>query len=188
MKYIVYFFMLGSAFANVDTLWIDNVNSKVEWIGRKVSGEHNGYINLAGGFIVHNKGKMINGEVLMNMQSITVEDIQDAKWNQKLVDHLKNDDFFNCEKFPTAKFIIESFKGKGMDTQISGQMTIRDKTVPMKFIINTVINADSSYANGRINIDRTLFDIKYGSGKFFENLGDRMILDDFTLNFNLIVR
>jgi hypothetical protein len=74
---------------NADTLWVDKLGSNIQWIGRKVTGEHSGHIEVAGGFIVHADGKLTSGEILMNMQSITVDDIEDPKWNQKLVDHLK---------------------------------------------------------------------------------------------------
>ncbi|MBC8312449.1 MAG: YceI family protein [Candidatus Marinimicrobia bacterium] len=171
-----------------DTLWIDKLSSDVQWIGRKVTGEHSGRIQVAGGFIVKNNGVFDRGEILMNMQSITVDDIEDPKWNQKLVDHLKNDDFFNAEKYPTAKFVFDKFKGKGADTHVSGNLTIRDKTVPTNLIVNVVMDSDSSYSTGSVNVDRSLFDVKYGSGSFFEGLGDKMIMDDFTLNFKLIAR
>ena len=173
---------------NADTLWVDKLGSNIQWIGRKVTGEHSGHIEVAGGFIVHADGKLTSGEILMNMQSITVDDIEDPKWNQKLVDHLKNDDFFNSEKYPTAKFVFTKFKGKGADTQVSGNITIRDKTVPTNLVINVVVDADSSYSTGTINIDRSLFGVKYGSGTFFEGLGDKMIMDEFTLNFKVIAR
>jgi polyisoprenoid-binding protein YceI len=161
---------------NVDTLWVNKVSSDVQWIGRKVTGEHNGHIQLAGGFIVKNNGNLQSGEILMNMQSITVDDIENPEWTQKLVDH------------PTAKFVFSKFEGRATDTHVTGDMTIRNKTVPMDFIFNTVVDLDSSYATGSINIDRSLFGIKYGSGSFFEGLGDKMIMDDFTLNFKLIAR
>jgi polyisoprenoid-binding protein YceI len=173
---------------NADTLWVDRRGSNVQWIGRKVTGEHSGHIEVAGGFIVHADGKLTSGEILMNIQSITVDDIEDPKWNQKLVDHLKNDDFFNSEKYPTAKFVFTKFKGKGADTHVSGNITIRDKTVPTNLVINVVVDADSSYSTGTINIDRSLFGVKYGSGTFFEGLGDKMIMDEFTLNFKVIAR
>ena len=173
---------------NADTLWVDKLGSNIQWIGRKVTGEHSGHIEVAGGFIVHADGKLTSGEILMNMQSISVDDIENPKWNQKLVDHLKNDDFFNSEKYPTAKFVFTEFKGKGADTHVSGNITIRDKTVPTNLVINVVVDADSSYSTGTINIDRSLFGVKYGSGTFFEGLGDKMIMDEFTLNFKVIAR
>ena len=186
MKNYILIFILGCVFANSDTLWVDKDSSDVQWIGRKVTGEHNGHIQVAGGFIVKNKGKLESGEILMNMQSIIVDDIENPKWNQKLVTHLKDDDFFNSEKYPTAKFVFNKFKGKGADTHVSGEMTIRDKSVPMNLILNVVVDTDSSYATGSINIDRSLFDVKYGSGSFFEGLGDKMIMDEFSLNFKVI--
>ena len=171
---------------DADTLWIDKLASDVQWIGRKVTGEHNGHIQVSGGFIVKSKGKLKSGEILMDMQSIIVDDIEDPKWNQKLVTHLKDDDFFNSEKYPTAKFVFNKFKGKGADTHVSGEMTIRDKSVLMNLILNVAVDTDSSYAMGSIDIDRSLFDVKYGSGSFFEGLGDKMIMDEFSLNFKVI--
>ena len=106
MKNYILIFILGCVFANSDTLWVDKGSSDVQWIGRKVTGQHNGHIQVAGGFIVKNKGKLESGEILMNMQSITVDDIENPKWNQKLVTHLKDDDFFNSGKYPTAKFVF----------------------------------------------------------------------------------
>jgi len=188
MKKLILIFILGCVFANSDTLWIDKGISEVLWIGRKVTGEHNGHIQVAGGFIIKNKGKLESGEILLNMQSITVDDIENPKWNQKLVTHLKDDDFFNSEKYPTAKFVFNNFKGKGADTHVSGEMTIRDKTVPMNIILNVVVDVDSSHATGSINIDRSLFGVKYGSGTFFDGLGDKMIMDKFSLNFKIIAR
>ena len=84
--------------------------------------------------------------------------------------------------------MFNKFKGKGADTHVSGEMTIRDKSIPMNLILNMVVDTDSSYATGSINIDRTLFDVKYGSGSFFEGLGDKMIMDEFTLTFKVIAR
>jgi polyisoprenoid-binding protein YceI len=171
-----------------DTLWVDKLNSNIQWIGRKVTGEHSGRIQAAGGFIVLSDGKLNSGEILINMQSITVDDIENPKWNQKLVDHLNNEDFFNVEKYPTAKFIFNEFKGKGADTHVSGTMTILDKTVPTSFILNVVVDQDSSYSTGTVNIDRSKFGIKYKSKSFFSDLGDNFISDDFTLNFKIIAR
>ena len=188
MKNYMLIFIIGCIFASSDTLWVDKSSSDVQWVGRKVTGEHNGHIEVSGGFIIKNKEELESGEILINMQSITVDDIENPEWNQKLVTHLKDDDFFNSEKYPIAKFLFNKFKGKGADTHVSGEMTIRDKSVPMNFILNVAVETDSSYATGSINIDRTLFDVRYGSGKFFKDLGDRMIMDEFTLNFKVIAR
>lgn len=188
MKNYIFIFILGCVFANSDTLWVDKASSDIQWIGRKVTGEHNGHIQLAGGFIVKKDGLLKSGEILINMQSITVDDIEDSKWNQKLVDHLKDDDFFNSKKYPIAKFVFNKFKGKGADTHVNGEMIIRDKKVPTNLILNVVVDTDSSFATGSININRALFDVKYGSGSFFEGLGDKMIMDEFSLNFKVIAR
>ncbi len=169
-----------------DTLWVNKVESKVQWIGKKMVGKHDGHVELAGGFIARKGGIITNGEILVNMQSITVDDIEAEEWNTKLVNHLKNDDFFNAEKYPTAKFVFDSVHEEEGSTHIHGQLTIRDKTQPFEMFTELTMGEDKSTATGTVEIDRTLFGIKYGSGKFFEDLGDRMILDNFTLNFNIV--
>jgi polyisoprenoid-binding protein YceI len=169
-----------------DTLWVNKVESKVQWIGKKMVGKHDGHVELAGGFIARKGGVITNGEILVNMQSITVDDIEAEEWNIKLVNHLKNDDFFNSEKYPTAKFVFDSVHEEEGSTHIHGELTIRDKTQPFEMFTTLSVEEDKSTAMGTVEIDRTLFGIKYGSEKFFEDLGDKMILDNFTLNFNIV--
>jgi len=169
-----------------DTLWVNKVESKVQWIGKKMVGKHDGHVELAGGFIARKGGVITNGEILVNMQSISVDDIEAVKWNTKLVNHLKNDDFFNSEKYPTAKFVFNSVHEEEGSTHIHGELTIRDKTKPFEMFTTLLVQENKSIAIGTVEIDRTLFGIKYGSGKFFEDLGDKMILDNFTLNFNIV--
>ena len=119
-----------------DTLWVNKVDSKIEWIGKKIVGKHNGHIELAGGFIARKGGVITNGEILVNMQSITVDDIEAGKWNAKLVNHLKNDDFFSTDKYPTAKFIFDSLHEEDGSTHIHGSITIRDITKPFEMFID----------------------------------------------------
>ena len=178
----------NSDVTNSDTLWVDNVNSNIQWIGRKFTGEHSGRVKVAGGYIVKDGNQLTGGEILINMNSITVDDIENPRSNQSLVDHLKDDDFFNVEKYPTAKFVFNDFKGKDDNTSVSGIMTIRDKSVQTNFLLNVVVDSDSSYTTGTVNIDRSKFGIKYKSKSFFSDLGDRFIYDEFTLNFKILAR
>ena len=169
-----------------DTLWVDASNSNLQWVGKKVTGEHSGKVDIAGGYIVFRQDKIQSGEILVNMRTITVDDIENPKWNKKLVDHLKNDDFFNTQKFPTARIEILDSKQTNIDNifTISANLSIRDKTNSIQFDIML----DNNFATGSLIVDRSEFGIKYKSAKFFDDLGDKLIYDDFNLNFSIFAK
>lgn len=163
----------------------DAEKSTIKWYGAKVSGEHYGTIDLKSGSLELNGDKILNGEFVIDMATIVNEDLTTEEWNKKLVDHLKSDDFFGVAKYPTTKFVItkaEAFKGG--KAKVTGDLTIKGITKPV--IFETV--KDGNAYTAEIKVDRTLYDIRYGSGKFFDNLGDKMIDDHFTLTVKLVVK
>ncbi len=118
------------------------------------------------------------------MTTITCTDIEDGEYNQKLVGHLKSDDFFGVEKFPTAEFVVKkSTKFKNGKASITGDITIKGKTESLTFEVDN----DGSNYKAKIDIDRSKFDVRYGSNSFFDNLGDKVIDDIFTLNIQLVI-
>ena len=120
------------------------------------------------------------------MNSITCTDIESEKYNQMLVDHLKNEDFFNTKEFPVATFKITNAKrGDKNLYKIYSDLTIKGITHAVNFDAYVDINGEIFSAKAKITIDRTKWDIKYGSGSFFENLGDKMILDDVEFDISL---
>jgi len=130
----------------------------------------------------------------MDMNSIVNVDLTDAALNAKLTGHLKSDDFFGTAKFPVSKFEITKVDAlndpnkPGMNSTITGNLTIKDITKSISFpaeirIENGVLNAKADF-----DIDRTEWNVKYGSGKFFENLGDKMISDNFNLKLSLTAK
>lgn len=163
-------------------------NSKVKWIGEKVTGAHYGYVNLKDAYFLFEEDKLVGGEFNMDMNSITCTDIEDEKYATKLVDHLKNDDFFATDKYPISNFKITKVIFDGTSYMITGDMTIRDITQEITFPAKFHSHGSISHANASIKIDRTKHDIKYGSGSFFDNLGDRMIYNEFTLKVKLELR
>jgi polyisoprenoid-binding protein YceI len=120
------------------------------------------------------------------MQSIKVLDIQDSASNAKLTNHLKSDDFFSVASHPTSQFKITSAKvvapGK---VDITGDLTIKGITKPLTIPTTWKQEGDKLTAKGEAKVDRTLYDVKYGSGKFFQGLGDKLISDDFELKLDL---
>lgn len=179
------------------TVKLDTKASSLTWTGKKVTGEHTGTIGLKDGeFKVKANMESLSGNVNVDMKSITNTDLTDEGYNKKLVGHLKNEDFFNVEKFPDASLkikkmvISQTFAPGTPNADVDGELTIKGKTLPIQFKATFTPNPkDHSFeAVGTALVDRTAYDIKYGSGKFFKGLGDKMIDDQFTLNFKIVAK
>lgn len=171
------------------TVEIDPAKSKVGWTGKKVAGQHNGTVSVKSGQVDLEGDTLKGGEVLIDMSSIKNEDLKDPEFNAKLTGHLKSDDFFGVEQHPTSKFKISSIKAlkgkKDATHEISGDLTIKGVTHPVSFPAKIEVKDGTASAKGKLKIDRTKYNVKYGSGKFFENLGDKMINDEFELDLDL---
>lgn len=166
---------------------IDTKASKVYWTAKKVTGEHTGYLLIGSGNIKVQENKVVSGLVDMDLNSIVCTDLENADYNKKLVGHLKSDDFFSVEKHPSAKFEITSIKqaADGAGYNIVGNLSIKGITNEISFPAKINVSGGMVTALGTASIDRTKWDIKYGSGKFFEGLGDKMINDEFEISFEL---
>ena len=163
---------------------VNTDKSTIHWIGKKVTGEHDGFISIKEGqfYIVNNQ--ITRGQFYIDMSSMTCTDIEDATYNQKLVGHLKSADFFGVENYPTAKLIItKSTPFKDNQCVLHGNLTIKDKTDVVQFIVKR----NNDVYKAKINVDRSKYDVKYGSSSFFDNLGDKVIYDIFELEVKLIL-
>ena len=167
----------------------DAAATKIEWNGKKVLGEHTGTISLKEGWLTTDKNAITGGEFVVDMTTIADTDIKDEQTRGKLEGHLKSDDFFGVQKYPLSSLIITSGGkfDKGSAT-IKGNLTIKEKTNPVEFTVTETLSGEAATYSAVIKIDRTLYDIKYGSGKFFSDLGDKAIYDEFTLNVTLVVK
>jgi polyisoprenoid-binding protein YceI len=164
---------------------INTEKSTIEWTGEKITGKHMGTISIESGFLDVKKDMVSGGKVVINMNSITNTDIENEDYSQKLVGHLKDDDFFGVEKYPTAEFvIIKGSKFVDGKASITGELTIKGITETISF---EIIKKDTDYLS-TLKIDRTKFGIRYGSNSFFDNLGDKAIYNDFTLDINLVLK
>ncbi len=171
------------------TFQVQQSSSTVNWTGKKVLGLHTGSINIESGFIDIIEGIITSGEVNIDMTSITITDIDDPETHDDFLAHLQNDDFFSVDKFKIAKLIISgSDKLSDDKLNIRGSLTIKDITHPISFVASVEIFTDFLHSLGEIVIDRTLYNIRYGSGKFIQNLGDKLIYDNFVLQFKLIAQ
>lgn len=160
---------------------VDVSKSKVTWKGYKVTGSHEGTINLKSGVIELEDDKLIGGNFTMDMTSINTTDIK-GEYAKKLDGHLKSDDFFGTDNYPTSTLKITDSESKEKNTySVTADLTIKGKTHPVTF--NISINGSKATAN--LKIDRTKYDIKYGSSSFFDNLKDKAIDNEFDLTVDL---
>ncbi len=169
------------------TLSVNVAESKVVWLGKKVTGEHTGTIGIAQGNLEFSKNQLSGGSFEIDMKSIANTDLEDQEYKNKLEGHLKSDDFFGVEKFPKATLVIKKVKhDTGNKYQVKGDMTIKGITNAIEFPVEVSIDGSKATASATIIIDRSKFEVKYGSGSFFDNLGDKMIYDEFTLEVTLV--
>ncbi|NIG56592.1 YceI family protein [Chitinophaga sp. Cy-1792] len=173
--------------ARATTFQVDAKQSKLNWVGKKVAGEHSGTINISNGALTLENNQLSGGNFSLDTRSIAVTDIKDADSNAKLLGHLKSDDFFSVEKFPKADFVITSLKPKGNGTyDVTGNLTIKGITNPVSFPATVTVSGKQLTAKASITVDRTKYSIKYGSKSFFEGIGDKAIYDNFDLNVELV--
>ena len=166
------------------TMEVNTDKSSLEWSGKKIGGKHDGFIQFKSGSIEEDGGQIKAGSFVVDMTSLTNTDLKDEGRNQRLVGHLKSDDFFGVETFPTASFkVIQSTKFENGKATLTGDITIKDKTERISF---DVLKEGKTYT-AEVEIDRSKFDVRYGSKSFFNNLGDNAIDDIFTLRIKLVI-
>tara|TARA_B110000503_G_scaffold143396_1_gene244602 strand:+ start:2524 stop:3111 length:588 start_codon:yes stop_codon:yes gene_type:complete len=160
--------------------------SSIEWIGRKVTGQHNGVILLKNGSYTFENGLILKGELTIDMQTIKINDIEDKEQNKKLQNHLNSPDFFAVKDHPTAKLSIIKSEKVGTDKlKVFADLEIKGISKRIEFEVTMLKEGTKMVAVGEVNINRTEYDIRYGSGSFFDNLGDKAIKDQFTIKFKV---
>ena len=170
--------VLSTITVTAQTKKIDATKSSINWIGKKVIGQHEGTINIKDGSLMFKGKKIVGGTFNVDMNSIVVTDLKAGQGKEKLEGHLKADDFFGTDKFSTATLVFKKIVTKKPNTYtVTGDLTIKGITKPVTFDLATTANTAST----AFKIDRTKYDIKYGSGSFFDSLGDKAINDDFDL-------
>ena len=184
------FAFIGLSFTNpisIDTHQVDTEASQVLWKAYKVTGEHSGKVNVKSGELEFADGALTGGNFVIDMTSIAVTDLE-GNMAGKLEGHLKSPDFFGVEKFPTASFKITKVVSRGTpgSYKVVGDLTIKETTKEIKF--QTTLSKDGKTANAKITVDRSDFNVKYGSGSFFDGLGDKTIYDEFDLDVKLALK
>ncbi len=155
--------------------------STINWTGKKVTGQHTGTLSISEGFLVFEGENITSGEFTVDMTSLKVTDLEAGKGKEKLEGHLSSDDFFGIKNHKTAKLVVTKAKKTDKGYKIAGDLTIKGKTNPIEF--DLAVTGDA--ASTKLKVNRTKYDIKYGSGSFFDNLGDKAIDDEFELAVEL---
>ncbi len=163
---------------------VNTTQSKMTWKARKVTGAHEGTINIKSGNLEFNNGVLTGGYFEIDMTSVKVTDL-DGDMKTNLEGHLNSEDFFSVQKNPVALLRITSVASRGTvgDYKITANATIKGITKEIRFLAR--VDQNSGIATADIELDRTDFDIRYGSGSFFDSLGDKTIYDEFNLSIKL---
>ena len=162
--------------------------SMIEWKGFKPTGTHTGVIEVENGTVMVEDGEVTSGNFEIDMSTIEVQDIpKEDENNAKLTGHLTSPDFFDVEQYPTAKFEVTGMEEKDGKTMLSGNLTMKDATNNISFPVTTSMDDSMmTLTSETFTIDRSKWNVKYGSKSFFDNLGDKFINDDIELKVTLV--
>ncbi|MDQ3048383.1 MAG: YceI family protein [Bacteroidota bacterium] len=172
---------------HLTTYKVDTKSTTASWVGKKVTGEHSGTIAVSSGNIISDHGNITGGAFILDMTSLKCTDLKADEGGDKLVGHLKADDFFGADKHPTAKFeLTKATLKSGNDYDVTGKLTIKGITNEVTFPAMIKMDGKTFVTVAKITVDRTKYDIKYGSASFFQGIGDKAISDNFELNVNVV--
>ena len=175
------FVAIATLSVSAQTKKIEASKSTIEWVGKKITGQHNGTVNFKDGAVVFKGNKLAGGSFTVDMTSLTATDLS-GEYQGKLNRHLKSDDFFGTDKFPTATLVFKKIGTKSANVyNVTADLTIKGITQPVTF--EMTVNGNT--ATTAFNVDRTKYDIKYNSKSFFDSIGDKAIYDEFELKVAL---
>lgn len=163
-----------------------SAESEINWIGKKVTGAHNGTIGIKAGRLELENNQLSGGSFSIDTTSIQILDISDPATNTQFAGHLFSEDFFATDRYPEATFQITRVDhGDENHNLITGDLTIKGITHPLSFTAELHLVDSRITASGKILVDRTLYNMKFRSGNFFTNLGDTLIYNEFELDIKL---
>ena len=185
-KTIATLFLTTAAFFGIQNLsaqetTINAAESSIHWLGKKITGQHEGNINLLSGSLIMENGLLTGGDFIVDMNSIASTDLK-GESAKKLEGSLKSEEWFDAENHPQAKLVFTSVVSQDVGLyNVTGDFTIKGKTNPATF----ELKVNYLEATTKVIIDRTLYNILNGSNSFFSNLKDKIINNYFELHVNL---
>lgn len=185
--FVAALFVVHSAFTPVSdgTHVVDPNASSVTWTATKITGDsHTGTVGIKSGSFTFIEGAITGGSFILDMKTINNTDLSGGM-KSKLEGHLASDDFFSVEKHPTATLTIKSSEGHDGHSHVTADLTIKGITKEVKFDAKVRDNGGSFTAKADITVDRSKYDVQYGSDSFFDNLGDKAINNDIKFSVTL---
>jgi polyisoprenoid-binding protein YceI len=179
---------VGTVSINHGEYKVNNYESKLIWKGKQLSTkEHDGTLEISSGSVNIDKSGNIYGDIEINMESISTTDLE-GRWKEKLDGHLKSPDFFGVKSFPIASIKFNGNKNKTTngEVKLDGYLTIKGTTHPIIFLAKLNQKGNKIIAKAPVSFDRTKYNVRYGSGKFFENLGDKLIYDEINIDVSIV--
>ena len=176
----------NSSDINEEKLLINTSNSELKWIGEYAFyfGGHDGVISFKQGYLLKRNGAISGGEFIIDMHSIQSLDMDNKEARKDLDNHLKNEDFFDVEKFPTAKLVITSVAyDDNRHVRVTADLTIKDVTLPINF--HADLDYQKEQLKTRFKIDRTLWGVTYNSKEVEGKLKDGLISD--AIGFEVLI-
>jgi rhodanese-related sulfurtransferase len=177
------------------TYRVDVAKSAVEWIGRNINNRHHGRITISGGEVILAGGLPVSGSFMIDMTTLINLDLQDEGWRGMLHRHLKSEDFFDVERYPAATFelrgvaVIAGATPGTPNVELAGLLTVKGATRSICFPAMVAAQEDGTVkAHAALDLDRTLWDVRYGSGKFYERLGMHLVNDLISIEMFIVVR
>lgn len=178
--------VLWNGFTFAQDFNVDAGQSTVNWKGANVVGKtHTGTLKLSDGKLTLKNGKLTGGSFVVDMTTLKNTDLS-GEWSDKLVGHLKSDDFFSVETYKTSNFVITKVVENSGKYNVTGNITIKGKTETITFPADVKVNGNAVNATATLVVNRSKFDVRYGSDSFFDNLGDKAIADDIELQVALV--
>jgi len=174
---------------------IDLAESRIEWIGRNLLSRHHGTLGIRSGHLDFHDGLPVGGEFVFDMHAIACTNLAGDPLHDVLVDHLRSHDFFDTEIHPEARFVIQTSRriGDGIagspNLRIDGELTLKGVALPLNFDAVAGLTAEGlPAAQAVLAIDRTLWNVIYGSARFFRNLGMHLVNDLIEVQLRIVVR
>ena len=173
---------LVSFFINAQNLHLKTDKSTLKWTGKQITTKtHFGSLKFESGNITFENGIISSGKFLVDMTSLLVEDLQ-GNYKQKLEGHLKSDDFFSFYMFNESSLTILSSSKNDSGLDVNGSLTIKGITLPIKFKLEDLeMDQEEVRWKGVLTFDRSKYNVRFRSGSFFQNLGDKLILDEIRI-------
>ncbi len=161
---------------------LDTKSSSIKWTGKEITTKsHYGSLKFKEGLLNIRNDNITNGKFIVDMNSIDCQDLSGSS-KSNLEGHLKSDDFFSVNKYPEAVLTIQNTKEKTNGViSAEGQILVKGIVQPVTFDISI----EGKNGSAKLILDRSKHNVRFRSGSFFQNLGDKLIYDDIEIEAQL---